>query len=168
MAKNNVTASYRLHFPVLALVVSLLFICNAFANETVTSDIEISMFEKLASASSESKGRQAESVIWEYWFNLAPTIWPPQQMQGICWTKAAHGARPMIMKEQKPCLTRSSSLLRSISKDTTNVPLSGSYERTTPAHCQTLRKLWNCIPITSAPCLACITYYALRVATIPQ
>ena len=73
MAKNNITASHRLRFPAIALMVLLLWSVNVFANETVTSDIEISMFEKLASASSESKGRQAESVIWEYWFNLAPT-----------------------------------------------------------------------------------------------
>ena len=44
-----------------------------FAKELTLSDIEITMFSKLASASSQSEGIEAESVLWEYWFNLAPT-----------------------------------------------------------------------------------------------
>ncbi len=46
---------------------------SAEENIAKLAEIEQIMFRELASAESESRGRQAEGILWEYWFNLAPT-----------------------------------------------------------------------------------------------
>ncbi len=57
-----------------ALVVALLCAAQVVAAAGDNRrDIELAMFKQLAGAKTESAGRLAESVIWEYWFDQSPT-----------------------------------------------------------------------------------------------
>lgn len=77
MLACKLKTSGRIVFLLIALLTSSLLCNNALADENSQnnplSQIEIAMFDNLASAGSESEGRKAESVLWEYWFTLAPT-----------------------------------------------------------------------------------------------
>ena len=73
MATVNIHARNYARFFIISLIMLFPVSQSSFAKELTLSDIEITMFGELASASSQSEGIQAESVLWEYWFNLAPT-----------------------------------------------------------------------------------------------
>ena len=57
------------------LLAGLLVLASAVqaAGANNQCDVKAGMFVQLAGAKTESAGRLAESVIWEYWFDQSPT-----------------------------------------------------------------------------------------------
>lgn len=70
---RSYTQLFFLSLTMLFMVPQGLFAQGTLAKEAQLSDVEISLFSDLASASTQSEGTQMESFLWEFWFNLAPT-----------------------------------------------------------------------------------------------
>ncbi len=63
----------KLHIILLGVFL-FLFSHNAVAETLEPGDIESQLLEKLLNATTESRGRRAESQVWEFWFNESPTV----------------------------------------------------------------------------------------------
>lgn len=53
---------------------SLLLMTASVAASPAPDKTETKLLSKLATADSEAAGRKIESLLWEYWFSLAPTL----------------------------------------------------------------------------------------------
>lgn len=73
MTTRDIICCHRALALLMIAISSLWLAQQSWALEYMLSEDDRLMLENLATAPSEQQGRQAESALWEHWFDLAPT-----------------------------------------------------------------------------------------------